>query len=403
MASYTELREALAGRPLPLAFVDLDAFDRNVDRVVALLAERGTPLRVATKSLRAVGLLRRILERAGDAARGLMCFTVGEAAFLVHHGFDDLLIAYPTVQARDLELAAALTESGHAVHLMADSAEAVARIGAVGAARGVELGVVLDVDMSLRLGGGRLHLGVWRSPLWSADEVVDLARAIEAHPGTRFLGIMGYEAQVAGLGDHSPHAPLLNPVIGLVRAVSRRELGPRRATIVAALRDAGLPPHIVNGGGTGSLDSTTPDTGVTEVTAGSAFFKPHLFDHFASPHMLALEPAAFFALQVTRRPGPGLVTCLGGGYVASGAASIDKVPLPWLPEGAKLLSSEMAGEVQTPVALPEALDVALGDPIVFRHAKAGELAERFERFELLAGGRIVDRVPTYRGEGQCFL
>jgi D-serine deaminase-like pyridoxal phosphate-dependent protein len=42
-----------------------------------------------------------------------------------------------------------------------------------------------------------------------------------------------------------------------------------------------------------------------------------------------------------------------------------------------------------------------GDPILFRHAKAGELAERFRTLHLIAGGRVLDEVPTYRGQGLC--
>src|SRR5690606_12525238 len=181
------------------------------------------------------------------------------------------------------------------------------------------------------------------------------------------------------------------------------ELSRRRRAMVAALDRAGLRPSLVNGGGSGSLDTTTPESGVTEVTAGSAFLKPHLFDYYKNPHMKALEPACFFAVEVTRRPAPRMVTCLGGGYVASGAPGRDKVPLPWLPRGIELVDAEMCGEVQTPLELPPGVELALGDPVIFRHAKGGELADRFNEILLVAGGAIVGRVKTYRGEGRCFL
>src|SRR5690606_19652123 len=140
---------------------------------------------------------------------------------------------------------------------------------------------------------------------------------------------------------------------------------------------------------------------VTEITAGSAFLKPHLFDYYRSAHMQALEPAAFFALEVTRKPAPGMVTCLGGGSVASGPPGPDKVPRPWLPRGLSLIGAEMCGEVQTP--LRGAQGLGLGDPVVFRHAKGGELAERFDRYLLLRDGRVIGEVPTYRGEDRCFF
>jgi D-serine deaminase-like pyridoxal phosphate-dependent protein len=173
--------------------------------------------------------------------------------------------------------------------------------------------------------------------------------------------------------------------------------------MVDALRAADLVPRLVNGGGSGSLDSTAACPEVTEVTAGSAFLKPHLFDYYTNEHMKQLEPACFFALEVTRRPAADMVTCLGGGYVASGAVGADKVPRPWLPGGLRLLRDEMCGEVQTPLRVPPGTRLAFGDPVIFRHAKAGELAERFGEYLLVQDGAIVDRVKTYRGQGQCFF
>lgn len=396
---YDEAVAALRDRRLPAVLVDLDALERNVDRVAEMIRGRGTPLRMATKSVRVVELIRRIVARGGDDFRGLMCFATEEAAFLAREGFDDLLVAYPTFQRHDVELAARLTGEGVRLRIMTDSAEGVARFGEVATAAGVTLEVILCVDMSLELASQ--HLGVYRSPLHDPRDVVALAQKVDATAGTRFGGIMGYEAQVAGLGDDSPFEPLLNPAKALVRRVSIFELGRRRVAMVKALREAGLPPELVNGGGTGSLHSTTPETGVTELTAGSAFLKPHLFDYYRDPHMQALEPAFYFALEVTRKPRPDMATCLGGGYVASGAVSPDKVPRVVMPEGLSLVEAEMCGEVQTPLQGAEALHI--GDPVLFRHAKGGELAERFRHYLLVRGSDVEAEVPTYRGQNQCFF
>lgn len=396
---YDDARAALGERRLPAVIVDLDALERNVDRVAAMLRGRGTPLRLATKSVRVVDLIRRILHRGGTHFRGLMCFATEEAAFLAREGFDDLLIAYPTYGRPDVECAAELVGRGRTVRVMTDSAEGVARFGEVASAAGVTLDVVLCVDMSLRI--GNLHLGVYRSPLHHPRDVVALARRVASTAGTRFSGIMGYEAQVAGLGDDSPFEPLLNPAKALVRRVSIFELGRRRADMVRALREEGLSPELVNGGGTGSLHSTLPETGVTEVTAGSAFLKPRPFDDYRDPHMKALEPACYFVLEVTRKPRRDMATCLGGGYVASGSAGPDKVPQPVMPAGLSLVQAESCGEVQTP--LMGASELGIGDPVLFRHAKGGELAERFSHYLLVRGRRVEAEVPTYRGQGRCFF
>lgn len=401
--SYARIRSALAGERLPAAFVDLDALDRNLGREVSLVAARGKTLRVASKSVRVVAVLRRLLERGGSAVRGLMCFAAREAEFLAERGFDDLLIAYPLWQDSDLDAVARLVDQGKTVRVAVDCREGVERLATRARERGVTLGVVLCVDMSLRAAAGRMHLGVRRSPLHSPDQVLTLARVVRDSRGVRLDGVLAYEAQIAGLGDDNPFAPWMNPVKRAIRRVSAREVARRRARMIEVLERDGFELALVNGGGTGSLETTLAERGVTEVTVGSGFFKPHLFDYYDSPQLHALEPAAFFALEVTRRPGPNLVTCLGGGYVASGEPGPDKVPLPWLPAELSLLPHEMCGEVQTPLAVGPGAEIALGDPIVFRHAKAGELFERFAEVLLLSGDRVVDRVPTYRGDGQCFF
>jgi D-serine deaminase-like pyridoxal phosphate-dependent protein len=156
----------------------------------------------------------------------------------------------------------------------------------------------------------------------------------------------------------------------------------------------------VNGGGTGSLQTTAAEEAVTEVTAGSGFYAPALFDRYSA---FSLRPAAMFALPVVRRPSGSVVTALGGGYHASGPAGADRLPEPWLPRGLRLDSLEGAGEVQTPVSGAAAAALRLGDRVYFRHAKAGELCERFDSLHLVRGGEVLDEVPTYRGEGRCFL
>jgi D-serine deaminase-like pyridoxal phosphate-dependent protein len=66
-------------------------------------------------------------------------------------------------------------------------------------------------------------------------------------------------------------------------------------------------------------------------------------------------------------------------------------------------ADEGAGEVQTPLKGESAARLAIGDRVWFRHAKAGELCERVNTLHLVAGDRIVEAVPTYRGEGRAFL
>ncbi len=391
--TYRAYKSALEGRRLPAAFVDLDLLDRNI----AALRQRarGNPIRVASKSVRCVSVLRRVLEQPGF--EGVMAFTAAEAAHLAGHGLDDILIAYPTLEASELEQTFAAIRAGTHIVAMVDDLDQVRVLADLAERASVVLPLCIDVDMSLSLPG--LHFGVRRSPVRTVADALRVASAIRRRASVHLEGVMGYEAQVAGLPDDTSRRAF-SRVIRLLKKRSLRDLRKRRGAIVNALRGAGHALRFVNGGGTGSLESTAEDPSVTESTAGSGLYSPTLFDEF---HQFKHEPAAGFAVPVVRRPASGMVTCHGGGYIASGSAGKDKLPKPYLPRGLELLDEEGAGEVQTPLRVPPSVRLQLGDPVFFRHAKAGELCERFDTMLLLRDGAVVDEVPTYRGEGKCFL
>lgn len=399
-ALYERYRAAIDGEPLPLALCDLDAFDRNVDRAVAVVAAQGKTLRIASKSLRNIGLMKRVQARGGATVRGVLAFAAREAPFLVEHGFEDVIVGYPTGLESDAKAVAAANANGATVAIVADCAEHLELLGSAARARGVTIPVVVDVDVSYRLLGGALHIGVRRSPLRTVAAVLAFAERVAATQGLGLHGVMAYEAHLAGLPDKSPFARLSGPA---VRALKRRA-GPLvrefRAEIVEGLRRRSLLPAVVNGGGSGSLAWSCDDAALSEVTVGSAFVGSHLFDYFDG---LGAEPAVLFALQVVRKPDRGIVTCHGGGYVASGEPGAVRLPLPYLPEGLAYLSFEGAGEVQTPLSAPQSLDLPIGSPVFFRHTKAGELAEHFSEYVLVEGARLTGRHPTYRGMSRAFL
>lgn len=399
---YAYYRNALRGERLPLAFIDLGAFDANVDYVCSVIQGTGRTVRLGTKSIRCEPLTRRIFERGGASFRGLLTFTVEETAWLADKGYDNMIVAYPTVQPSDMDLMARMAKAGKRIMLMVDRLEHLKALSLAGQKARTEILACLEVDMAYRpLGTGGIHLGLRRSPIRTPDEALALARSARGLPNVRINSIMGYEGHIAGTSDNVPGKSLNNALMRFVKRRSINEFTPRRDEVVKALRTEGLQLEIVNGGGSGSLVSTLADPLVTEVTVGSGFYCSALFHHFRE---VEYKPAAFFVTQVVRIPAPGMVTCLGGGYTASGPAGPDKLPRPVLPVGLEYLSLEGAGEVQTPLALPgDCPKLELGDPVIFQHAKAGELCERFAELALIQDGKIIDRVPTYRGQGQTFL
>jgi D-serine deaminase-like pyridoxal phosphate-dependent protein len=386
---------ACAGLDAPFALVDLDAMWQNAASMLA--RADGKPIRVASKSVRCRELLNRILAR-DPGFRGLMTFTLAETLWLRGQGFGDLLLAYPTADRASLRELARI-DGGDRPIVMVDSVEQLEWIARTAPDPAAPLRLCVEFDTGYRLPGGLATIGPKRSPIRTAEQATALAREIDRRAGLELAGLMGYEGHIAGVGDRPLGKPLQGPAIRAMQRASTAEIAERRAAIVAAVREV-VPVELVNGGGSGSLHTTAQEDAVTEVTAGSGFYASTLFDRYSA---FDQHPAAMFALPVVRRPREDTVTLLGGGYIASGAAGKDRLPEPYLPPGLSLDGLEGAGEVQTPVRGPAARSLRVGDNVYLRHAKAGELCERFDTLHLLEGGEIVDEVPTYRGEGHAFL
>jgi D-serine deaminase-like pyridoxal phosphate-dependent protein len=402
---YELLRDLIRDERLPAMIVDLDVLEANVARLAAVAKSAGKTLRMASKSVRVPDLITRILDTGGSALSGVMCFCVEEAAFLArNYSLDDLLVAYPSMQKADLAQMVELTREGRRVSLMIDSEEHIDILAAFARSNsGGDTGairVALDLDMSWRPPG--MHVGVKRSPLRTVHEVEVLVDRLLKVPELRLAGVMGYEAQIAGLGDASPFSPLTNAAKRLIKGLSVNDVRARREEVALMLQRKGVELEFFNGGGTGSIDTTCKEPWITEATAGSGFLQSHLFDYYVSNR----NQAAFaFALQVTRFPEKGMLTCQSGGFIASGEPGADKAPVVFRPSGLTPRPIEGFGEVQTPLQMEAHLEgqLALGDPVFFRPAKAGEVAERFNEYILKRGDQIVGRAQTYRGLGQTFF
>lgn len=391
-AAYWRARtDAVASVSGPVASIDVDALRYNAHDLVA--RSHGVPIRVASKSIRVREVLDATLALPGY--QGILAFTLPEALWLAET-HDDIVIGYPTADRAAIAALAADAQAAARITLMVDDLAQLDLIDSITAPTGrADIRVAIDADASWRapvLG----HIGVRRSPLHDAPDVARLAQGIAGRRGFRLVGLMMYEAQIAGQPDDTGSGD------GVIRWMQRRsaaELTDRRGAIVSSLREI-APLEFVNGGGTGSLESTAADPAVTETTAGSGLLAGHLFDLYRA---FSPAPAAAFALDVVRRPTADIATVLGGGWIASGPPVSSRQPLSVWPEGLRTLGREGAGEVQTPLRGRAARDLKIGDRVWFRHAKSGELAERAGRYLLTSGDRLVGEAPTYRGEGKSFL
>jgi D-serine deaminase-like pyridoxal phosphate-dependent protein len=379
----------------PLAVLDLAALRANAADLVRRAG--GKPIRLASKSIRCRTVLRQVLAIPGFT--GILGYTLAEALWLAEE-FDDVVVGYPSVEVAALRRLAADPVLAGRVTLMVDTTEQLDFMDAVVPPdQRATFRLCLDLDASLRGFGGRIHLGTRRSPVHTPAEAGQLARIINDRPGFTLVGLMAYEGQVAGIGNQPAGRPARGAAVRAMQSISVRELAERRQAAVAAVA-AVKPLEFVNGGGTGSLETTGSEPAVTELAAGSGLYGPGLFDSYRS---FTPAPAALFALGVSRRPTPDIVTVTGGGWIASGPTGADRSPIPTYPVGLSLLPTEGAGEVQTPLRGDAARSLRIGDRVWFRHAKAGELAEHVDEFHFVDGDAITEVAPTYRGEHKNFL
>jgi D-serine deaminase-like pyridoxal phosphate-dependent protein len=391
---WPRLTAATAHLETPLAAVSLEAFAHNAFDMTDRAA--GTSIRVASKSVRIRSLIDAVL--ALDGYAGVLAYTLPEALWLAET-VDDVVVGYPSVDVAAIRTLASSPELASRVTLMIDSLDHLDFIDEV-APPGTreQLRLCLEIDMSFvtrPLG----HVGVWRSPVREAAQATRIAEAIARRRGFTLVGIMGYEAQVAGVGNRPRGNPARAVVLDWMQSQSVTELTERRSAIVEAVERI-APLEFVNGGGTGSLESTAADASVTEIAAGSGLLGGHLFDTYSR---FRPAPAAAFALSVVRKPTPRMATLLGGGWIASGPPQRDRTPEIVWPEGLALQAREMAGEVQSPVSGAAAVDLRIGDRAWLRHTKSGELAEHVAEVAIVSGDEVVAMVPSYRGEGKAFL
>ncbi|MGD8195016.1 alanine racemase [Herbiconiux sp. P18] len=396
------LTAATADREPPVAVIGLEALIHNARSMLS--RANGMPIRVASKSIRVRAVQDAVLALPGYA--GILAYTLPEALWLAACRPDetpDIVVGYPTADRAAIRELAADEHAASGVTLMIDSVAHLDLIDSVVAPSArPPIRVAIELDASFTAPGlGRL--GVWRSPVSTVDDARRLAEEVLRRPGFALVGMMAYESQIAGVGNR-PRASIADRlvkghVIDWMQRGSVAELAERRGAVVEAVRRI-APLEFVNGGGTGSLESTSSDPSVTEVAAGSGLFGGHLFDTYSR---FSPAPAAAFSLPVVRKPRPDMATLLGGGWVASGPPAADRLPEIVWPTGVRMQAREMAGEVQTPLSGRAAAALAVGDRVWLRHTKSGELSEHVNEFCLVEDETVVGVVPSYRGEGKAFL
>lgn len=377
----------------PFAWLDLDALDYNIQFVNETCATK--PVRVATKSVRSIAALRYIQKKLNHC-NGFMTFTAAETFYLLEEGFNHLLIGYPVMEENSTKKILNYVKNGSDVTFMVDHEVHLKFLHRLAQEIEIDVKVCIDVNVSTDL--PMLYFGTKRSPITTIQKLDTLLRSVKNYPTLQIVGVMGYDAQIAGITDHFQGADAKSILVRKLKERSKKSVRSFRQLAVATVK-AQHDLKLVNGGGSGSMKYSLEQRDVTEITVGSAFFAPALFDGYDT---LKLKQAAGFALRVVRQFSEDTFVLQGGGYIASGAVGKDRLPTFVEQDRFSFLSLEGAGEVQSPI-LDKKKALHIGDTVYLRHAKAGELCERFMALHCYRDNEYLGPWSTYRGDGRCFL
>ena len=359
----TEIGRPRSELDTPALWVDLSALEANIRRLASECQRAGVGWRPHVKGIKVPAIAHLAL---GAGAIGVTCAKVGEAEVMAAAGISDLLIANQVVGSQKVARLVHLRRRVD-VKVAVDSLANVNELGEAARRAGVELGVVVEVDVGMK-----------RAGLAPGQPALDLSRWVHDTDGLRYEGLMAWEGHTRRIADQAQRRAAIEHAIG-------------QLTHSADLcRRTGLPVSIVSAGGTGTYHVTAYLPGVTEVQAGGG-----IFGDVASLNWgVGTQPALFVQTTVTSRPAPGRI------IVDAGFKALPRwhsVPQPvGLPGTVSFETSAEHGKLILEAA---SQTVGVGDTLDFVVGYGDETVLLHDRLYGVRSG-IVEAVWQVGAEGQ---
>lgn len=229
----------------PALLIDLDAFERNLQRMADAISGSGAKLRPHSKTHKCPVVAMR---QMAYGAVGVCCQKVGEAEAMVHGGVPDVLVSNQIVGAPKLARLAALSRQAK-VAVCADDAGNVADLDAAAKAAGTVLDVLVEIDV-----------GAERCGVLPGDPALVLAQAIDRAKNLRFGGLQAYQGRSQHIRAYADRQAAAEAAIALTKDT------------VALLAENGLECGIIGGAGTGTYQFEAASGLYNELQAGSYIF-----------------------------------------------------------------------------------------------------------------------------------
>ncbi len=362
-----EIGMALADVDTPALLLDLDAFERNLDRMDASLKGKSIKLRPHAKSHKCPDIALRQLKRG---AVGVCCQKVSEAEAMVDGGVPDVLIANEVVGAPKLRRLAALAKRAR-IAVCADDAGNVTALDEAARAAGVKLDVLIEVNV-----------GANRCGVEPGEPALRLSQAVSRSRNLRFAGLQAYQ----GAAQHL------------------RKVEERRAAIEAAcaqvretmelLEDARIACERVTGAGTGTYMFEAVSGVYHELQAGSYIFMDvdYAKNDWTESGIPRFEHSLFVWTTAMSRPAPDRAVVDAG----LKASSVDS----GMPRVAELEGAEYvkASDEHGVLKLNGSVRLAVGDKLKLIPGHCDPTVNLYDQYVCVRGGRVEAIWPiTARG------
>ena len=351
----------------PALVLDVEALDRNIATMAAFAAANGLKLRPHAKTHKSVDIARR---QIAAGAVGVCCAKLGEAEALADGGIEGLLITSPVVGPAVTERLVALALRSPGLMATVDHPNAVIAIEAAARAAGAHLTLIVDVDP-----------GLHRTGVADAEAAVALARRIDASDVLSFAGVQFYcgsEQHIAAFADRRE------------AVIARTE---KLAHTVQRLRDEGLAPGLITGGGTGTHAIDTELGVLNELQVGSYIFMDREYGDCAlrAEGPVPFETSLMIDASVISANHPMLVTVDAG--LKSMATEAGPPPiLSGAPEGSVF---RFMGDEHGAIIPPKGIaPPAHGDRVTLGAPHCDPTVNLYEAYHVVTGDTLTEIWPV---------
>lgn len=348
----------------PTLLLDLDALDRNLATFAGLARTHGVGWRPHVKAHKCSTVGRR---QVGQGALGHSCATLREAEAMAAGGLPGILLTTTLAARAQFERLARLLRRSRDVSLVVDDARAIEPLAAVALREGVELGVLVDVDVGQARTGTR-----------DLAHAIALAGRVATTQGLRYDGIQAYYG----------HLQQRVPMADRLAAVSQQH--ERIADLLGRLRQAGLAPRIVTGSGTGTSLMDAKSGLFTELQPGSAFMMdaPYSVSLAGEDGTCPFEVALFVQAIVISATEPGLAVINAGSKALATDMGLPKLVGAQWDGWTYAFSGDEHGVLRTKA--PQAAEVPWGAQIRLVTPHCDPTVNLYDRFHVIRGDEVID-------------